>query len=121
MQQRGIGVHTRRLSAAIAAATAAVVTLSACSGSQSGTEASATTSAAVSATTSAAPAGTEAHNGADAAFAQGMIPHHQQAIEMSDMPPYRFLQRSSGLRLGVDSAVRASQPLVLSNLFLPAR
>ena len=26
-----------------------------------------------------------AHNDADVAFAQGMIPHHQQAIEMSDM------------------------------------
>lgn len=25
------------------------------------------------------------HNGQDVAFAQGMIPHHQQAIEMSDM------------------------------------
>lgn len=26
-----------------------------------------------------------AHNAADVAFAQGMIPHHQQAIEMSEM------------------------------------
>lgn len=64
---------------------AAVVTLSACSGPQSETEASVTTSAAALASTSAAPAGTDAHNDADAAFAQGMIPHHQQAIEMSDM------------------------------------
>lgn len=30
-------------------------------------------------------AAAEAHNEADVAFAQGMIPHHEQAIEMSDM------------------------------------
>lgn len=31
------------------------------------------------------PAGAQAHNNADAMFAQHMIPHHQQAIEMSDI------------------------------------
>ena len=36
-----------------------------------------------SSTTSAAAA--EAHNAADVMFAQHMIPHHQQAIEMSDI------------------------------------
>lgn len=30
-------------------------------------------------------AGETDHNAADVAFAQGMIPHHQQAIEMSDL------------------------------------
>src|SRR5262245_1930865 len=39
-------------------------------------------SAAAAPTTSAAA---EAHNDADVMFAQHMIPHHQQAIEMSDM------------------------------------
>jgi uncharacterized protein (DUF305 family) len=38
--------------------------------------------ASASATT---PPGVEAHNDADVMFAQHMIPHHQQAIEMSDM------------------------------------
>jgi uncharacterized protein (DUF305 family) len=37
--------------------------------------------------TTAAPAtaGAEAHNDADVTFAQHMIPHHQQAVEMSDV------------------------------------
>ncbi|WP_101952682.1 DUF305 domain-containing protein [Mycobacterium sp. 3519A] len=35
--------------------------------------------------TSSATAAAEAHNDADVMFAQHMIPHHQQAIEMSDM------------------------------------
>lgn len=39
-----------------------------------------TTSAAVS-----SPAAGEAHNDADVMFAQHMIPHHQQAVEMSDV------------------------------------
>jgi len=43
-----------------------------------------TTSAAASASPSAASSDA-AQNDADVAFAQGMIPHHQQAIEMSDM------------------------------------
>lgn len=32
---------------------------------------------------------TGAHNPADIAFAQGMIPHHRQAIEMADLAPDR--------------------------------
>ena len=43
---------------------------------------SAPATASASATTT--PAG-EAHNDADVMFAQHMIPHHQQAVEMSDM------------------------------------
>jgi uncharacterized protein (DUF305 family) len=79
-------VQTRRLSAALAAALAAVVTLSACSSSGTETQASATTPAAPPAATSpSAPASDSAHNDADVTFAQGMIPHHQQAVEMSDM------------------------------------
>ena len=75
-------MQTRRLSAALAVALAAVVTLSACSSSGTETQASATTPAA---TTPSAPAADSAHNAADVAFAQSMIPHHQQAVEMSDM------------------------------------
>ena len=38
-----------------------------------------------------APSPTEArqHNDQDAAFAQGMIPHHRQAVEMADLAPER--------------------------------
>jgi uncharacterized protein (DUF305 family) len=42
------------------------------------------TPASAPATGSAAP-GAEAHNDTDVTFAQQMIPHHQQAVEMSDM------------------------------------
>ncbi|TQJ38132.1 uncharacterized protein (DUF305 family) [Arthrobacter sp. SLBN-112] len=34
---------------------------------------------------SSAPAASAEHNAADAMFAQGMIPHHEQAVEMSEM------------------------------------
>jgi uncharacterized protein (DUF305 family) len=43
-----------------------------------------TSAGATAAATTTAPAGQE-HNDADVMFAQHMIPHHQQAIEMSDM------------------------------------
>jgi uncharacterized protein (DUF305 family) len=75
-------VYNRRI-AAIAALAAAALTVSACSGEGGDTQAS-QTSPAVTAT-STPTAGAEAHNAADVTFAQGMIPHHQQAIEMSDM------------------------------------
>ncbi|MET8922534.1 DUF305 domain-containing protein [Streptomyces sp. NPDC004623] len=42
---------------------------------------------------SSAPASATAsqgqHNGADIAFAKGMIPHHRQAVEMADLAPSR--------------------------------
>lgn len=63
-------------------ATVAVATaLTGCSGTA--TKEATSSSAATSATSSAAPAA--AHNQADAMFASHMVPHHQQAIEMSDM------------------------------------
>ncbi|OBB04477.1 DUF305 domain-containing protein [Mycobacteriaceae bacterium 1482268.1] len=63
-----------------ASATAVLVITVGCS-SDSGTEPSAASSSPVSAS---APAATE-HNQADVMFSQHMIPHHQQAIEMSDI------------------------------------
>jgi len=72
-------------SVAAVAAVGAMLTASACSGSDSGE------SAATSATATSSPGGSspsveaQAHNGADVMFAQGMIPHHEQAVEMSDM------------------------------------
>lgn len=63
---------------------AAALTLSACSGSGDDTQVAATSTPAAAATTTGT-ASAESHNDADIAFAQGMIPHHQQAIVMSDM------------------------------------
>jgi uncharacterized protein (DUF305 family) len=67
---------TRRAAVVAASVTAALV-LAAC-GSDSGDTGSASTS------TSAA-ASTGAHNAQDVSFAQGMIPHHQQALEMAQL------------------------------------
>ncbi|WP_247828537.1 DUF305 domain-containing protein [Arthrobacter antioxidans] len=78
---------------------AALITLSACgssggdtagtSGESSAAAApSATAQASTGATTEATPGSSEAtaeHNDVDVMFAQMMIPHHQQAVEMSDM------------------------------------
>ncbi|WP_104168874.1 DUF305 domain-containing protein [Arthrobacter sp. SX1312] len=79
---------------------AALITLSACGSSSGGsTEGaggeisaaaapSATAESSTGATTQATSGASEAsagHNDADVMFAQMMIPHHQQAVEMSDM------------------------------------
>lgn len=65
-----------------AAAFAVVFAAGACTDSDTNT--TATSSTTISATTPAEDAGA-AHNQADVMFAQMMIPHHSQAIEMSDM------------------------------------
>jgi len=64
------------------AAFAVAVTLSGCSGTAT-KEAVSSPASTTTATSPAAPAA--AHNQADVMFAHHMIPHHQQAIEMSDM------------------------------------
>ncbi|APE15952.1 DUF305 domain-containing protein [Mycobacterium sp. WY10] len=64
------------------AAFAAVAAIGACSNSAT-KEASSSTAPSPAQSTSAAPAA--AHNQADMMFARMMIPHHQQAIQMSDM------------------------------------
>lgn len=80
MQHRGLGFG-------LAALAASAVFVSACSDTTTDSQTStSTTSAAASASASPSAAGSDAaHNDADVAFAQGMIPHHQQAIEMVDM------------------------------------
>lgn len=65
-------------SAAAAAATLLVLTSCGGASNQAGT-----TTGSSAAPTSAA--GTQAHNAQDVTFAQQMIPHHQQAVEMSDV------------------------------------
>ncbi|MCV7218357.1 DUF305 domain-containing protein [Mycobacterium crocinum] len=64
------------------AAFAAVAAIGACSNAAT-KEASSSTTSSPAQSTSAAPAA--AHNQADMMFARMMIPHHQQAIQMSDM------------------------------------
>ena len=74
-------MKTKKMLAMGVATSAALLALTACSNSTSrqGGQATPATSA------SASPSATEAHNQADVMFAQQMIPHHQQAIEMSDV------------------------------------
>lgn len=73
----------RRLLITIAPAVAALLTLVACS--SSGNQAGSSTTVAAASGASSSPAGTPAHNGGDLTFAQRMIAHHQQAIQMSDI------------------------------------
>ncbi|MEU1281517.1 DUF305 domain-containing protein [Streptomyces sp. NPDC005805] len=77
----------RRASARAAAATACALVLAACGGQDApaghnGHDAPAATS---SAPASASPSASGRHNAADVAFAQGMIPHHRQAVVMADL------------------------------------
>ncbi|MCF6388788.1 DUF305 domain-containing protein [Mycobacterium sp. MBM] len=69
----------------IAALVASALFVGACSNAATDSQPStSSTSAAASASPSAANSDAT-HNDADVTFTQGMIPHHQQAIEMSDM------------------------------------
>lgn len=70
MRQRFLGAG--------AAALAALITLTGCGGSTTETRSNSTV--ATSQSVAAQP-----HNDADVTFARHMIPHHQQAIEMSDI------------------------------------
>ncbi|AXJ09196.1 DUF305 domain-containing protein [Arthrobacter sp. PM3] len=68
-----------------ATALAAAIALAGCS-AESGGATSTSPERSTSAGSSPAPAGASAnHNGFDTLFAQGMIPHHRQAVEMSEM------------------------------------
>ncbi|CAM2800538.1 DUF305 domain-containing protein [Prescottella defluvii] len=81
---------TKRMLVGIGAAAAAVTLVVGCSdnGSDTGTSTTGTAT-----TTSASASGTDeqggAHNEADVAYVQMMIPHHQQAVEMAEMVPSR--------------------------------
>ncbi|MFI6905083.1 DUF305 domain-containing protein [Nonomuraea sp. NPDC050394] len=77
---------SRRISLAVASGAGALVLLTACGGSEPPVPAAATSSAVPSATPSATSA---AFNDADVMFAQMMIPHHRQAVEMADLAPGR--------------------------------
>ncbi len=68
-----------------AAALAALVVAAGCSNSSGGEQPAGQTTTAATPTAQATTPTAEAHNQADVMFTQHMIPHHQQAIEMSDM------------------------------------
>ncbi|KQR75343.1 hypothetical protein ASF98_05810 [Arthrobacter sp. Leaf337] len=80
-----------------ATAIAAALALAGCSTGTSGSSATSSSSASTSSSvpgmdhggsgmmSSSAPAASTEHNAADTVFAQGMIPHHEQAVEMSEM------------------------------------
>lgn len=74
----------RRL-VAVGLVVAAPVVLAACGGDDSATGSTTTTQAASGTPTTAPPSGGAVHNSIDVAFAQGMIPHHAQAVEMSEL------------------------------------
>ncbi|MFD3483943.1 DUF305 domain-containing protein [Streptomyces sp. NPDC058665] len=75
-----------RRTGALVAAGAATLVLAACGGGESSAEHDSHTTKSPSAS---ARASTGQHNAADIAFAKGMIPHHRQAVEMSDLAPSR--------------------------------
>jgi uncharacterized protein (DUF305 family) len=71
-----------------AAAVAGTLTVGACSNTSAEHDMSSMGSSQTSAASGPSTSGgqsAQAHKDADVGFAQGMIPHHQQAVEMSDM------------------------------------
>ncbi|WP_084965409.1 DUF305 domain-containing protein [Thermoactinospora rubra] len=86
MVDKGFGI--RRLALTVAAGAGAVVLLAACGGGDStaGSDMSATGAPAATATTEQPGA---AFNDADVTFAQMMIPHHEQAVEMAELAETR--------------------------------
>ncbi|MDX5570001.1 DUF305 domain-containing protein [Streptomyces sp. ID05-04B] len=75
---------TRRVAVSAASAVAALV-LAACGGDSSGSDSGSTAAAGSASASASASAGVAAgaHNAQDVSFAQGMIPHHRQALEMA--------------------------------------
>ncbi|OEJ34780.1 DUF305 domain-containing protein [Streptomyces subrutilus] len=84
-----------RRTTAVAAAVAASLVLAACGGADGGATAghgghTAPSSRPQSLSPTASPSAARGqHNAADVAFAQMMIPHHRQAVEMADLAPTR--------------------------------
>ncbi|MDQ0578429.1 DUF305 domain-containing protein [Streptomyces rishiriensis] len=76
-----------RRGAAVAVAGTAALVLASCGGS--GDSAAGHNGHTATSASASASASQGRHNAADTAFAQGMIPHHRQAVEMADLAPSR--------------------------------
>ncbi|MFJ6793906.1 DUF305 domain-containing protein [Streptomyces sp. NPDC091268] len=97
-----------RRTALIAAAGAASLVLAAC-GSSNGGSAGHDGHTSTSPTASSSAAASQGqHNAADVAFAQGMIPHHRQAVEMADLAPTRA--ESAEVKKLADEIKKAQDP-----------
>ncbi|MFJ7075413.1 DUF305 domain-containing protein [Streptomyces sp. NPDC098781] len=72
-----------RRAALAATAGTAVLVLAACGG-DGGSDTAADAPASSSAASASASVSADAHNDQDVSFAQGMIPHHRQAVEMAE-------------------------------------
>ncbi|MFI6938362.1 DUF305 domain-containing protein [Streptomyces sp. NPDC050418] len=78
-----------RRAVAITAAGAAAFALAACGGSDDGASGHGSDHGTKSPSATAGKAEDGKANAADIAFAQGMIPHHRQAVEMAELAPDR--------------------------------
>ncbi|MFJ5956232.1 DUF305 domain-containing protein [Paenarthrobacter sp. NPDC092416] len=77
---------TKKFLPIAATAAAAIIALAGCGASGSGSSSSGTSMPGMDhGSSSSSPAAATGHNAADLMFAQMMIPHHAQAVEMSDM------------------------------------
>ncbi|MFD3940957.1 DUF305 domain-containing protein [Streptomyces sp. NPDC058611] len=98
-----------RRATATAAATTAALVLAACGGNGNDSGAAHNGHNATTPSSSAsAPAQQGNHNAADVTFAQGMIPHHQQAIEMADLAATRA--ESAEVKKLADEIKKAQDP-----------
>jgi uncharacterized protein (DUF305 family) len=77
-------IRTRRAALTAVTVTAALV-LTACGGDDSDSGHGSRHSSPSSSTTSSAASNAASHNAQDVSFAQGMIPHHRQALEMAEL------------------------------------
>ena len=97
-----------------AGAVAVLVVSAACNKVDAGREdpAGHITSATATASATTPTAGAEAHNNADVWFVRQMIPHHQQAIEMSDivLPKHGIDPRVTELASTIKAAQDAADP-----------
>ncbi|MET8678867.1 DUF305 domain-containing protein [Streptomyces sp. NPDC004647] len=81
-----------RRAAVVTAAVAAAMTLTACGGgdaSSAGHDGHGKSSSPTTTSNATASAERGGHNAADVSFAQGMIPHHRQAVEMAEIAETR--------------------------------
>jgi uncharacterized protein (DUF305 family) len=78
-----------RLATIPAIALAAALTLTACGGDNDDSPATPPSGSTTEHHSGASPSTQGAHNEADVMFAQGMIPHHRQAVEMADLAATR--------------------------------